>query len=170
MFYLDLFKYFVPPSYFAALPVIPVVLVGELFFAVYYNLSIWYKLMDKTYWGTIFSLIGFVVIITVNLVFIPVYGYMACAWAVFAGNGIIMLLSYFIGQKYYSIPYDLKTIFTYVGLTALLYGLAKFVFIENLYLRLGFHTLLIGLYLTFLIKRDLSLKTIPFINRIKIFR
>ena len=160
MFYLDILKYFINPSYFAALPVVPIVLMGELFFAVYYNLSLWYKLTDKTYWGTIFSSIGFVLIIILNLVFIPAYGYMACAWASFAGNGLIMLLSYAVGQKYYPIKYDLKSLFFYLSIAMLLYCIAIFVPIENLWLRLGFRTILIGIYISLLINRDLPLKVL----------
>ena len=167
MFYLDIIKYMVVVKsiYFIGLPVVPIVLMGELFFAVYYNLSLWYKLTDKTYWGTIFSSIGFVLIIILNLVFIPKYGYMACAWASFAGNGLIMLLSYIVGQKQYPIKYDLKSLFLYLGVTMLLYGIAVFVPIENLWLRLGFRSVLIGIYLTIFINRDLPLKEIPYIKR-----
>jgi len=167
-FYLDIIKYFVNPAYFAALPVVPVVLMGELFFAVFFNLSIWYKLKDKTWWGAVFSSIGFVLIIALNIVFIPKYSYMACAWASFAGNGLIMLLSYFIGQKYFPVKYDLKSIFLYLGVTMLLYCFAVFVPIENLALRLGFRTFLLGIYVSLLINRDLPLRKIPYINhRIK---
>jgi O-antigen/teichoic acid export membrane protein len=139
---------------------------GELFFAVYFNLSIWYKLTDKTFWGTVFSTVGFVLIIILNIVFIPKYSYMACAWASFAGNGLVMLLSYFIGQKRYPIPYDLKSLFLYAGVAMLLYCTAVFVPIENLWLRLSFRTVLIGIYLTLLIIRDLSLKEIPYLNKL----
>jgi len=165
-FYLDIIKYFINPAYFAALPVVPIVLAGELFFAVFFNLSIWYKLTDKTWWGTIFSIVGFVLIIALNIVFIPKYSYMACAWASFAGNGLIMLLSYFIGQKYFPIQYDLKSIFLYLGVALLLYALAVLVPIENLALRLGFRTVLIGIYVSLFINRDLPLKEIPYMNRI----
>ena len=165
-FYLDIIKYFINPAYFAALPVVPIVLMGELFFAVFFNLSIWYKLKDKTWWGTVFSSIGFVIIIAINIVFIPKYSYMACAWASFAGNGLIMLLSYFIGQKYFPVKYDLKSALLYLGVAMLLYCLAVFVPIENLGLRLGFRTVLIGIYLSLLINRDLPLKEIPYINNI----
>jgi len=166
MFYLDIIKYFISPKYFAALPVVPIVLMGELFFAIYFNLSIWYKLTDKTYWGTILSSIGFIVIIAINIVFIPKYSYMACAWASFVGNGLIMLLSYIIGQKYYPIKYDLKSIFLYLVVAMLLYSIAIFVPIENMWLRLGFRTVLIGIYLTLIIKRDIPLSTIPYLNRL----
>jgi O-antigen/teichoic acid export membrane protein len=164
MFYLDIIKYFISPRYFAALPVVPIVLMGELFFAVYFNLSIWYKLTDKTYWGTIFSVMGFVLIIILNIVFIPKYSYMACAWASFAGNGLIMILSYIVGQKYYPVKYDLKSLFLYLGVAMLLYCIAIFVPIENIGLRLAFRTFLIGIYLLLLVKRDLPLEAIPFIR------
>jgi O-antigen/teichoic acid export membrane protein len=165
-FYLDIIKYIIvpKPEYFAGLSVVPIVLMGELFFAVYYNLSLWYKLTDKTYWGTIFSSIGFVLIIILNIAFIPKYGYMACAWASFAGNGLIMLLSYFVGQKYYPIKYDLKTLFLYLGIAMILYVIAILVPIDNLWLRLGFRTVLIGIFITLLIKRDLPVEKIPYLN------
>ncbi|MDR1610763.1 MAG: lipopolysaccharide biosynthesis protein [Candidatus Symbiothrix sp.] len=155
IFYIDIIKYFVAPEYWEALPIVPVVLMGELFFAVYYNLSIWYKLTDKTYWGTIFSVIGFFIIISLNIIYIPIYGYMACAWASFAGNLAMMLLSYFIGQRYYFVRYDLKTLFLYAGLALSLYAVAIFTPVENLGLRLAFRTGLIGIYLIVMFKRDL---------------
>lgn len=156
MFYLDIFKYFISPEYFVGLPIVPIVLMGELFFAIYFNLSVWYKLNDKTYWGAIFSLIGFVVIITINVVFIPQYSYMACAWAAFAGNGLIMILSYFIGQKEYPVKYDLKTIGLYFGLALSLYGISCLVYIENTALKISFNTLLLALYLIVVLKRDIK--------------
>jgi O-antigen/teichoic acid export membrane protein len=165
MFYLDIIKYFIRPDYFGALPVVPVVLIGELFFAVYFNLSIWYKLNDKTYWGAIFSSIAFVVIIFINIIFIPKYSYMACAWAAFVGNGLIMLISYFIGQKKYPIKYDLKSIGFYSLLTAVLFTVSYYVPIKDEYLHIGFNTLLLFIYIGIFIKRDLPLKEIPYINR-----
>jgi O-antigen/teichoic acid export membrane protein len=165
MFYLDIIKYMISPNYFAGLGVVPVVLTGELFFAIYFNLSIWYKLVDKTYWGTIFSSIGFVVIIAINIFFIPRYSYMACAWAALIGNGIIMLLSYFIGQKKYPVKYDLKSIGIYALLAIVLYAISCYVPIGNPYLHIGFNTVLLAIYLFVVIKRDIPLKEIPYINR-----
>ncbi|MDR1526364.1 MAG: oligosaccharide flippase family protein [Dysgonamonadaceae bacterium] len=158
MFYLDIFKYFIAPKYFGALDIVPVVLIGELFFAVYFNLSIWYKLSDKTYWGTLFSFIGFVFILVFNIVFIPKYSYHACAWASLIGNGLIMSLSYFIGQKYYPIRYDLKTTGIYTGLALGLYLFSCFVPIANTWWRLGFNTILIGIYIGVMLKRDLRVR------------
>ena len=165
MFYLDIVKYFVSPEYFDGLPVVPIVLIGELFFAIYFNLSLWYKLTDKTHWGAIFSTIAFFVIIILNIIYIPIYGYIACAWAAFIGNLLIMILSYFIGQKKYPIRYDLKTIGLYTALTIVLYTISYYIPIKNSFIHMGFNTLLLAVYITVLIKRDLPLKEIPFINR-----
>jgi O-antigen/teichoic acid export membrane protein len=159
MFYLDIIKYFINPDLFGAgLPIVPIVLMGELFFAVYFNLSIWYKINDKTYWGTIFSVIGFVVIVGLNILFIPQYSYMACAWAAFIGNALIMILSYFVGQKYYPIKYDLKTIGLYTILAGVLYLVSYCIPIQYFGLHIAFNTLLLSVYLLVLFKRDLSLK------------
>jgi O-antigen/teichoic acid export membrane protein len=163
--YIDIFKHFVAPGYWAALKIVPVVLVGELFFAIYYNLSIWYKLTDKTYWGTIFSLLGFIIIILLNIFYIPRFGYMACAWAAFIGNLAIMLTSYFVGQRHYPVRYDLRAIALYAAIAAVLYAVSVYVSIENIYLRLAFHTVLVAAYITVFVGRDLPLKTIPYINR-----
>jgi len=152
--YIDIIKHFVAPKYWEALPIVPIVLIGELFFAVYYNLSIWYKLTDKTHWGMIFSIIGFVIIISINIIYIPIYGYMACAWASFIGNLVMMLLSYFIGQKNYFIRYDLKTLFLYTCLAMILYVAAVYMPIESLGLRLAFRTGLICIYIFVFLKRD----------------
>ncbi len=165
MFYIDIIKYFIRPTYFVGLPVVPIVLMGELFFAIYFNLSVWYKLNDKTYWGAIFSTIGFIIIIAINILFIPQYSYMACAWGALVGNFIIMLISYFLGQKKYPIRYDLKSIGFYFGFTLLLYAIGMYLPIENEWLRLLYRTVLIGIFVFVVIKRDLPLKEIPYIGR-----
>jgi hypothetical protein len=90
---------------------------------------------------------------------------MACAWAGFCGYGVAMLLSYSIGQKKYPIDYDLKSIGTYVLLAAALYVAAECLEIENLWIRLFFRTILLLIFVAYIIKRDLPLKNIPFVNR-----
>ena len=79
--YIDIIKYMIPEQYHVGLKVVPIVLLGELFFGVYFNLSLWYKLTDQTKWGAYMSLFGFGITILINVLFIPRYGYMACAWA-----------------------------------------------------------------------------------------
>lgn len=122
MFYMPILKHLVGRSYWEGLAVVPVVMLAEIFMGVYFNLSFWYKLSDQTKWGAIMSAIGAAVMILVNVLLVPVYGYWACAWGGFAGYGTAMLLSYFIGQKKYPIAYDMKTIGLFVALAAVLYA------------------------------------------------
>ncbi len=165
MFYMDILKYFIKPTYFEGLIVVPVVMLGELFFGIYFNLSLWYKLTDKTYWGAIFSVAGCIIIIALNIIFIPEYGYLACAWASFIGYFLIMLVSYLVGQKEYPIKYDLKTIGLYFSLALILYAVSLLVHFEHTGIRLGFNTILLVIYISIVLKRDLPLSEIPYLNK-----
>ena len=104
-----------------------------------------------------FSLAGCVVLVTVNVVLVPRYGYMACAWGGFAGYGVAMLLSYFVGQKKYPIRYDLKAIGGYVLLAAVLYAAGAYLPIDHLWLRLLWRTVLLLAFVAYIIRRDLPL-------------
>lgn len=101
--YMDLIRYIVGQSYWEGLEIVPIVMAAEIMFGVFFNLSFWYKLIDKTIWGAYFSGIGAVVLIAVDVVFIPRFSYWACAWAGFVSYTVSMVLSYFFGQKYYPI-------------------------------------------------------------------
>lgn len=166
MFYLDVLRYILGRGYWSGLQVVPIVMAAEMFMGIYFNLSFWYKLTDETRWGAYFSIVGCSVIVLMNVFLIPVYGYMACAWAGFAGYGVSMVLSYVVGQRKYPIRYDLKRIAEYVLLAVVLYVPAMYVPIENLVLRLAFRTLLLCLFVAYIIKRDLPLEQIPIINRL----
>ena len=166
VFYLDLLRYLIGRDYWSGLRVVPIVMMAEIFFGIYFNLSFWYKLIDETRWGAYFSLIGCTVLVVVNLVFIPRYSYMACAWAGFAGYGVAMALSYVVGQKKYPIRYDLKGIAFYVLLAAVLYGAAEWVPIHHLALRLLYRTLLLLVFVAVVVRRDLPLQHIPLLNRL----
>ena len=154
LFYMDILKFIIGRDYWPGLRVVPIVMAAEIFMGIYFNLSFWYKLTDQTKWGAWFSLTGCCVLVALNLLLIPRYSYMGCAWAGFAGYGTAMLLSYFIGQKKYPIPYDLKAIFGYVLLAAVLCGVAYAVEIDNLWLRLAFRSLLLLLFLGWMIKKE----------------
>ena len=166
MFYLDILRYVIGRDYWEGLKVVPIVMAAEMFMGVYFNLSFWYKLTDETKWGAYFSLTACTIVILMNVFLIPVYGYMACAWAGFCGYGIAMLLSYFVGQKKYPIQYDLKAIGSYVLLAAVLYLAAEYVPIENIYLRMAYRTVLLLLFVAYIVKCDLPLRQIPFIGRL----
>lgn len=122
VFYMPILKHFVSEGYWVGLKVIPIVMMAEIFMGIYFNLSFWYKLSDQTWWGAVMSAVGTVVMLAVNVLFVPKYGYMACAWGGFAGYGVAMLLSYFIGQYKYPIPYDLRAMGTFGVLAAVLYA------------------------------------------------
>ena len=139
---------------------------AEIFMGVYFNLSFWYKLIDETRWGAYFSLTGCAVLVLINVLLIPRYSYMACAWAGFAGYGTAMLLSYFVGQKKYPIRYDLKAIGRYVLLAVVLYLAAEYVPIDNLWLRLAWRTVLLLVFVAYILKHDLPLSRIPLLNRL----
>ena len=124
MFYMPLLKYLVGRDYWEGLCVVPIVMMAEIFMGVYFNLSFWYKLTDQTWWGAIISTVGAAVMIAVNIAFVPVAGYRACAWGGFAGYGTAMLLSFLLGRKRYPVPYDWKTILLYSGLALVLLSLS----------------------------------------------
>lgn len=165
MFYLDLLRHFVGRGYWQGLGVVVVVMVAEIFKGVYFNLSIWYKLVDETRWGAYFSLMGCGIIIALNVVLVPKYGYMASAWASVAGYAVITLLSYWMGQRKYPMKYDLKSIGMYVLIAAVLYMLGEYVPISNLALRLAFRTLLLLLFVAYMVKKDMPLDQIPYVKR-----
>lgn len=147
LFYLDVLKFIIGRDYWPGLRVVPIVMAAEIFMGIYFNLSFWYKLTDQTKWGAWFSLAGCSVLVLLNLLLIPRYSYMGCAWAGLAGYGTAMLLSYFIGQRKYPIPYNLRAIGGYVLLAVLLYALSAVVEVEHLVLRLTFRSLLLLLFL-----------------------
>ena len=122
MFYLPLLRHLVQPGYWEGLSVIPIVMLAEIFMGIYFNLSFWYKLSDQTWWGALMSLSGAIVMIAINIAFVPRYGYTACAWGGFAGYGTAMLMSYLIGRKRYPVRYDASLILRFVLLAALLYA------------------------------------------------
>jgi len=104
-------------DYWIALQIVPIVAIANFFFGIYYNLSTWYKVTDKTYVGTIISWIGAGLTIAFNVIFIPIIGFMASAWATLLAYGTMMVVSYFWGQKYYRIPYKTRKIGLYVVLS-----------------------------------------------------
>lgn len=164
--YLDLLKHIIAPGYWPGLKVVPIVMAAEIMMGVYFNLSFWYKLIDKTIWGAWFSGAGCLVLIAANVIFIPTYGYMACAWAGVAGYGTAMLLSYFVGQRYYPIAYPLRSIGAYVLIAAIFYAVMKFQPVTwPLALRLGVNTLCIALFIAHIVYHDLPLSRLPVIGK-----
>ena len=149
IFYLDLLKFIIAPSYWEGLKIVPVVLWTYIFQGVYFNLSFWYKLTDKTQWGAYFSIIGVVITFALQAIFVPRIGYMASAASSTVCYLVIMLLSYLIGRKHLEIPYDLRRIGIYTLLVVTLltgyYALAHFLPI-NQWIKMGIGTILLIIY------------------------
>lgn len=166
LFYMDFFKILIKKEYWSGLSVVPIILVSFIFQGIYFNLSIWYKLSDRTMFGTWFSLAGTLIIILGNTLFVPRFGYYACVWAAFVCYFTIMLLSYFFGQKYMPIAYDLKKIGFY-SLAALVIFLVSLV-IKTPFQLLNycFKTILLLIFVFIFIKRDLPVEKIPVFNKI----
>ncbi|MBM6992478.1 MAG: lipopolysaccharide biosynthesis protein [Prevotella sp.] len=165
--YMDVLRYIIRNhDYWAGLRVVPIVMAAEIMMGVYFNLSFWYKLIDRTIWGAYFSGIGCVVLIAVNVIFVPQYSYMACAWGGFAGYGTAMLLSYFVGQKYYPINYPIKDIMAYAVLA---FVLTLGMLAANKYLggaaAIGVNTLLGLVFVAYLVKKDFPLSSLPVIGK-----
>tara|TARA_R110002049_G_scaffold238572_2_gene411680 strand:- start:930 stop:1757 length:828 start_codon:yes stop_codon:yes gene_type:complete len=116
--YLDIFKSLIvrDESYWIAIKIVPIVLLANLCLGIYFNLAIWYKLTDKTRYGMYLSLVGAIITIVFNLVMIEKIGFIASAWATLIAYGTMMMISYYFGQKHYAVPYNLKSILSYLAL------------------------------------------------------
>ena len=159
MAYMDVFQFIVEEKYREGLGIVPIVMAAEIMMGIHFNLSFWYKLIDKTIWGAIFSITGCAVLLLVNYFFIPRYGYTACAWAGFAGYATVMLFSYFVGQQKNRIDYDLKRIFTYIGVTVVLFAAMLYVgsAVSSDILRMCINTVFVLLFVALVIRLDLPL-------------
>lgn len=166
MGYMDILKLIIGADYREGLKCVPIVMAAEIMMGVYFNLSFWYKLIDKTIWGAWFSLAGCAVLIAVNVLFIPKYGYMACAWGGVAGYGTAMVLSYFVGQHYNPIDYPMKSIFAYVLITAIFTAIMSYLPAEwPAIARIGINTVLIAMFIAHIIYHDMPLSSLPVIGK-----
>ena len=169
MLYIDVLKYFVQdPTMWVGLKIVPILLFANMFVGIYYNLSIWYKLSSNSRPGAYITLIGAAITIVVNYVFIPVFGYMASAWATCICYATIMVISYLWGQKVYPVPYATKKLLAYMVIVLLVY----FVFLglgslsPNLVYRLGLGTVLLLAYVVFILRVERrEFRRLPYIGR-----
>ena len=120
--FIDFFKNLVirDPEYWMAISIVPIILLANLFLGIYHNLSVWYKLTDRTRTGMYISILGAIITIVLNLVLIPILGFIAAAWATLIAYGSMMIVSYFLGKKYYPVPYDMKKIGGYLFISILI--------------------------------------------------
>ena len=163
--WMPLLQYILGDNYREGLGVVPIVMAAEIMMGIYFNLSFWYKLIDKTIYGAWFSLAGCLVLFAVNIIFIPKYGYWACAWGGVAGYGTAMVLSYIVGQQKNPIPYPVKDMFLYVLITVACFCLMQLSSEWPMVGALAFNTLFIVLFVAYIIYKDLPLKSLPVIGK-----
>lgn len=164
--YLDILKFVIGRDYWEGLKAVPIVMAAEILMGIYFNLSFWYKLIDKTIWGLWFSGAGCVVLIAVNIVFIPRYGYMACAWGGVAGYATAMLLSYFVGQRKYPVRYPLASIAVYTIIASMFTAIMMLSPKDwPLSVRLAINTVLVILFVGHIVYHDMPLKSLPIIGK-----
>lgn len=146
---MEVLKLLISPEYYGGLPVVPWIMAGQLMFGIYFNLSLWYKVTDRTHWGAILSILGCILTVAIIVLLAPRYGFMACAWASVVANGGVMLVSYFLGQRYYPVRYQLGRMAGYTLLTAvLLAGMvgAKALWPTTVWLQLACNSLLLAIF------------------------
>ena len=164
--WMPLLQYIIGAGYREGLGVVPVVMAAEIMMGIYFNLSFWYKLIDKTIYGAIFSLAGCAVLVTFNIILIPRLGYWACAWGGVAGYGTAMVLSYIVGQRKNPIPYPMRDICLYFLLTLIIY-----ICMERLpeqwpsWAHIVLNTVLICIFVAYIVKKDLPLRGLPVIGK-----
>jgi O-antigen/teichoic acid export membrane protein len=146
MMYIDVVMLFVGREYRVGQPVVPILLLANLFLGVFYNLSIWYKLTGQTIWGAYISIFGAVLTLILNFWLVPIIGYMGAAWATFICYGSMMVASYIVGQKYYPINYNVKKLLGFFGLSILFYFVSVLMHFENRIIHLTINTLILFLY------------------------
>jgi O-antigen/teichoic acid export membrane protein len=150
--FMPIWKHFIGPRYWQGLAIVPILLLANMFLGIYYNLSVWYKLGNKTMAGAWITLAGATVTLLINFLFIPSYSYMACAWATFMCYGSMMVISYLWGQQHYRIPYAWKKLLAYLVIVVLLFFIHKgLVWLwSNVWFSLATATALTASYLWFI--------------------
>ena len=144
------------PAYNEGIPIVPIVLMAAVFLGIYLNMSVWYKLSDKTIFGAYLSVLGAAVTIGINIYFIPIYGYWASTWATFLSYFSMMVVSYFLGQYFYPVPYHIKKILGYIGLSFSLSVLSFYALEGNLII--GNLLLLVFLAIVFYVEKETIMK------------
>ena len=147
MLYIDVVKIIIDKEYHEGLKVIPLVLMANLFYGIYFTQSLWYKLTDKTRYGAYIAIIGAIITLIMNILLIPVMGYMGSAIAVFTCFLVMVIISYFMGKKFYPVPYDLKQIGIYFLIATVLYLLSVYTSDLSGFIKYSVHTLFLSVFL-----------------------
>lgn len=161
MLYIDIIKYFIGESYREGLKIVPIILLANLFLGIIYNLSIWYKLTNKTKYGAFIAIFGAIITIIINIILIPKIGYMGSAWATFICYFSMMILSYFIGQKHFKIKYNLFDIFIYFISAILLFFISRKLNFDSKIISISLNSiLLLSFIFLVLIKEKIKIKQV----------
>lgn len=161
MFYLPVLRYFISPHYFSGLKVVPVIMIAEFFFGIFFNLSLWYKLTDRTYWGMIFSLGGLAITLTLNILLVPKFGYMGCAWAALACYGTMMVASWIVGKICHPIGYNVPRLALYFFSAIGVWIVSILITTGNHWIDMAIRTPLLIAYIWFVLKHQhLSIKSL----------
>jgi O-antigen/teichoic acid export membrane protein len=166
--YIDIWKYFIANKFWEGLAVVPILLLANMFLGIYYNLSIWYKLGNKTSAGAWITLTGAAITIFINYFFIPRFGYMASAWATFFCYGSMMVFSFVWGQKEYRVPYPWKKLVAYIVIVVILFFIHKGItaLVSNVWIGYAVATLLLLLYTWFIAQVERKeLVKLPFVGK-----
>ena len=165
--FIDVLKGIVDTQYHEGLKVVPIVLMANLFYGMYFTLSLWYKLTDKTRYGAYMALIGATITLVLNLALVPVMGYMGSAIAVFVCFLVMLLISYFLGQKHFPVPYDLKRIGSYFLAAMVIVGIAQFTLDLQVIIRYSINVVLTLAFIVLVFKWEINelKRFIPFINK-----
>jgi O-antigen/teichoic acid export membrane protein len=152
--YLDFAKLFIGESFYEGLGIVPILLLANLFLGIVYNLSIWYKLTNKTRFGAYISVFGAVVTVVLNILLIPYFGYLGAAWATFVCYASMVAYSYYLGQKHYPVSYELKSIAMYFGIALSIFFVDKILGIDNLVLKTFVNTAMLLGFIGFAVKNE----------------
>jgi len=145
---LDILKYFLgKEEYWQGLPIVPILLLGYLFLGLYYNISVWFKLTDKTFYGTVITVGGVIITIAANYLLIPLAGYLGSSWATFLCYFSMTVACYLLGQKYYPIPYNVGKSIVYIAVTFAIIYAVNLISINGQWVATTFHTVVIVAYL-----------------------
>ena len=158
LLYLDIIKYFIGENFRSGLKVVPILLLANLFLGIFFNLSIWYKLTNKTSWGALLAIFGAVITISFNLWLIPIMGYMGAAWATLICYFAMMVASFLLGNMFYKVKYPLLRIGIYFLAAFAIYAVSLIVKIDSSSISLLFNSFLFVLYIVFVLYMEPSLK------------
>lgn len=160
--FLDYFIYFIGSEFRSGVGVVPILVAGNIFLGIVYNLSIWYKLINKTLYGAYIALVGSIITVVGNIIFVPYYGYYGAAWCTFACYFVMAVISYFAGQKHFKVNYPLRTIGIYFGISFLLFFLKFYVIHLHGILNFFVGLIFLSIFIIYFVLEDSKLRMLIF--------